>query len=145
MLGHAFRRDPDRQFFVTPRAGPRTTSRKLAVRAQVVALRKRNHSVYEISAILKEDHRIVLSPAAVREILRQEGFAPLPLRREDERPQEPRPTVEPVADARIFSMAERRFTTACGGLVLFIPDLVRLGIDGLLEEAPRAVAAPPRL
>ncbi|MEK6987432.1 MAG: hypothetical protein AABX97_04955, partial [Candidatus Thermoplasmatota archaeon] len=55
MLCHGFRRDPDPQFFVTPRAGPRTTSRKLAARAQVVALRKKNHSVYEISDILKED------------------------------------------------------------------------------------------
>jgi transposase len=135
MLCHAFRRDPDPQFFVTPRAGPRTTSRKLAARAQVVALRKKNHSVYEISDILKADHKIVLSPTAVREVLRQEGFAPLPRRRDDERPQEPRPTVEPVADARLFSLAERKFTTACGGLFLFIPDLVRLGIDGLAEAA----------
>jgi hypothetical protein len=135
MLCHAFRRDPDPQFFVTPRAGPRTTSRKLVARAQVVALRKKNHSVYEISDLLKEDHKIVLSPTAVREILRQEGFAPLPRRRDDERLQEPRPTVEPVADARMFSMAERGFTTACGGLFLFIPDLVRLGIGGLAETA----------
>ena len=135
MLCHAFRRDPDPQFFVTPRAGPRTTSRKLVARAQVVALRKKNHSVYEISDLLKEDHKIVLSPTAVREILRQEGFAPLPRRRDDERLQEPRPTVEPVADARMFSMAERGFTTACGGLFLFIPDLVRLGIGGLAEAA----------
>jgi len=149
MLCHAFRRDPDPQFFVTPRAGPRTTSRKLAARAQVVALRKKNHSVYEISDVLKEDHKIVLSPTAVREILRQEGFAPLPRRRDDERPQEPRPTVEPVADARMFSMAKRGFTTACGGLFLFIPDLVRLGIGELAEAArlpgSRMIPAPQAL
>ena len=135
MLCHAFRRDPDPQFFVTPRAGPHATSRKLVARAQVVALRKKNHSVYEISGLLKENHKIALSPTAVREILRQEGFAPLPRRRDDERPHAPRPTVEPVADARMFSMAERGFTTACGGLFLFIPDLVRLGIGELAEAA----------
>jgi len=135
MLCHAFRRNPDPQFFVKTHAGPRTTSRKLSARTQVVALRKKNHSVYEISDILKEDHKIALSPTAVREILRLEGFAPLPRRRDDERPQQPRPTVEPVADARMFSMTERSFTTACGGLFLFIPDLVRLGIDGLAEAA----------
>jgi transposase len=135
MLCHAFRRDPDPEFFVTPRVGPRTNSRKLAAREQVVALRKKNHSVYEISDILKEDYKIVLSPTAVREVLRQEGFAPLPRRRDDERPQKACPTVEPVADARMFAMSERRFTTACGGLFLFIPDLVRLGIDGLAEAA----------
>ena len=135
MLCHAFRRDPHPPFFATPRAGPRTTSRKLAARVHAVALRKKNHSVYEISARLKADHKIVLSPTAVREILRQEGFAPLPRRRDDERPQEPRPTVEPVADARVFSMAQRAFTTACGGLFLFIPDMVRLEIEGLAQAA----------
>ena len=135
MLCHAFRRDPHPQFFATPRAGPRTTSRKLAARVHAVALRKKNHSVYEISELLKEDHKIALSPTAVREILRQEGFAPLPRRRDDERPQQPRPTVEPVADARLFSTAERGFTTACGGLFLFIPDMVRLEIEGLAQVA----------
>src|SRR5271157_387406 len=135
MLCHGFRRDPDPQFFALPRAGPRATSRKLTARLQVVALRKKNHSVYEISDLLKQDHKLGLSPTAVREILRQEGFAPLPRRRDDERPQQPRPTVEPVADARLFSMAQRGFTTACGGLFLFLPDLVRLGIDGLAQAA----------
>src|SRR3990172_4567183 len=135
MLCHAFRRDPHPPFFATPRAGPRSTSRKLAARGHAVALRKKNHSVYEISELLKEDHKIVLSPTAVREILRQEGFAPLPRRRDDERPQQPRPTVEPVADARLFSTTERGFTTACGGLFLFIPDMVRLEIEGLAPVA----------
>ena len=60
MLCHAFRRDPDPQFFATPRAGPRPTSRTRAARGHAVALRKKNHSVYEISALLKEDHQIVL-------------------------------------------------------------------------------------
>lgn len=135
MLCHGFRRDPDPQFFVVPHAGPRTTSRKLTARPQVVALRKKNHSVYEISDLLKENHGVTLSPTAVREVLRQEGFAPLPRRRDDERPQEPRPTVEPAADARAFSMAERGFTTPLGGLFLFIPDMVRLGVGGLADKA----------
>jgi hypothetical protein len=32
-------------------------------------------------------------------------------------------------------MAAHAFTTACGGLFLFLPDLVRLGIEGLAEAA----------
>jgi hypothetical protein len=71
----------------------------------------------------------------VGEVLKAEGFAPLPRRRDEERPQRPRPTVEPVADVRSFSMAARRFSTQCGGLFLFLPDLVRLHFDRL---APRA-------
>jgi hypothetical protein len=54
---------------------------------------------------------------------------------DDERPARPRPTVEPVADVRAFSLSPRRFTTACGGLFLFVPDLVRLNLDGVAQTA----------
>jgi hypothetical protein len=53
----------------------------------------------------------------VREVLKAEGFAPLPRRRDDERPQQPRPTVEPVADVRQFSLSPRTFTTHWRGAV----------------------------
>ena len=43
--------------------------------------------------------------------------------------------MEPVADVRGFSLAPRRFTTACGGLFLFVPDLVRLNLDGAIQDA----------
>jgi len=100
-----------------------------------VALRKQNHSVYEIAAALKE-RRIALSPTAVREVLRAEGFAPLPRRLDEERPAHLGPTIEPVADVREFVLeAGRRFSTRCGGLFLFVPDLVRLGVDTLARAA----------
>jgi hypothetical protein len=38
-----------------------------------------------------------LSPTSVREVLRIEGFAPLPRRRDEERPDRPRATIEAVA------------------------------------------------
>jgi hypothetical protein len=115
VLCHHFRRDPDPVFFVTPRRGPRSQPKKSAARDLIVDLRKRNYSVYEISESLKEQQR-PLSPTAVREVLKAEGFAALPRRLDDERPDRPRPTVEPVADVRAFSLQPRRFTTACGGL-----------------------------
>ena len=91
----------------------------------------------EISAALKEQGTR-LSPTAVREILTQEGFAPLPRRLDEERAQYPRPETEAVADVRVFSTAPRKFTTRCGGLFLFIPDLVRLE----LEQVAKAGALP---
>jgi hypothetical protein len=99
-----------------------------------VRLRKQNHSVYEISDALKEQH-CPLSPTAVREVLKQEGFAPLPRRLDDERPEALRPTIEAVADVRQMSLAPRTFTTTCGGLFLFVPDLVRLHLDSLVQAA----------
>ncbi len=133
VLCHHFRRDPDPVFFVTPRRGPRSQPKKSAARDLIVQLRKRNYSVYEISQSLKEQKR-PLSPTAVREVLKAEGFAALPRRLDEERPERLRPTVEPVADVREFSLLPRRFTTVCGGLFLFVPDLVRLNIDAVAKD-----------
>jgi hypothetical protein len=134
VLCHHFRRDPDPLFFVSPKRGPHSQPKKSAARDLIVSLRKKNYSVYEISRHLKETGR-PLSPTAVREVLKAEGFAPLPRRLDEERPDYPRPTVEPIADAREFSLFPRRFHTICGGLFLFLPDLVRLDVERLATEA----------
>jgi hypothetical protein len=131
---HQFRRDPDPRFFVAPPRGPQRQPKKAATRELIITLRKRNYSVYEISEALKEGP-VRLSPTAVREVLTAEGFAPLPRRLDDERPARPRPTVEPVADVRAFSLAPREFPTACGGLFLFVPELVRLQLDTVAQTA----------
>lgn len=128
VLCHHFRRDSDLQFFVLSQKGPGSQPRKSAARELAIALRKQNHSVYEISDALKE-RGMKLGPTAVREILREEGFAPLPRRLDEERLNYPRPETQAVADARAFSTAPRRFVTRCGGLFLFVPYLVRLGLD----------------
>ena len=96
VLCHQFRRDPDPRFFVSLPRGPRQQPKKAKARDLAVALRKQNHSVYEISAALKE-RKMVLSPTAVREVLKAEGFAPLPRRLDQERPLGIGPTVEAVA------------------------------------------------
>ena len=135
VLCHQFRRDPHPQFFVCAARGPRTQPKKSKARELVLALRKQNHSVYEISAALKEQG-MALSPTAVREVLRAEGFAPLPRRLDEERPAGVRPTVEPVADAREFALVPgSQFATRCGGLFLFLPELVRLQVAGLANAA----------
>src|SRR6267142_3861245 len=130
VLCHHFRRDSDPVFFTSTRPGPRSQPKKSAARDLIIRLRKQNHSVYEISEALKEQ-KCPLSPTAVREVLKEEGFAPLPRRLDAERPDRPRPTVEPIADVRNLSLAPRTFTTRCGGLFLFVPDLVRLKMDQL--------------
>ena len=134
VLCHHFRRDPAPAFFLCPRRGPQSQPRKSAARDLIVRLRKQNHSVYEISLQLPEQGR-PLSPTAVGEVVKAEGFAPLPRRADDERPDYPRATVEAVADVRQFALNPRRFTTACGGFFLFLPDLVRLAINPLAQQA----------
>ena len=145
VLCHQFRRDPDPRFFVSLPRGPRQQPKKSKARDLAVALRKQNHSVYEISAALKE-RKMVLSPTAVREVLKAEGFAPLPRRLDQERPLGIGPTVEAVADVREFALVSgTRFTTRCGGLFLFLPDLVRLAVKDLASAArlPGSTMIPP--
>lgn len=135
VLCHQFRRDPDPQFFHSPSAGPRTQPHKSKAHDLAVALRKQNHLVYEISQALKE-HGTPLSPTAVREVLRQEGFAPLPRRGDDERLDHLGPIAEAVADVREFALQPgTQFTTRCGGLFLFLPDLVRLRLEEIASRA----------
>lgn len=134
VLCHAFIRDPDPVFFATSRRGPRLQPKKSAARELIISLRKQNHSVYEISQTLK-DQKLPLSPTGVREVLKTEGFAPLPRRLDEERPQQPRASIEDVADVQAFSLAPRRFFTRCGGLFLFLPDLVGLHPEQLAEAA----------
>jgi transposase len=134
VLCHHFRRETDPVFFVSPRPGPRDQPKKSAAHDLIVELRKRNYSVYEISESLKE-RQLSLSPTAVREVLKVEGFAPLPRRGDDERPDRPRATVEAVADVRRFAPTPQEFQTRCGGLFLFVPYLVRLSLETLAKSA----------
>jgi len=71
----------------------------------------------------------------VREVLKAEGFAPLPRRGDEERPERPRATIEPVADARRFLLTPSQFHTRCGGLFLFVPQLLELSVDALSSSA----------
>src|SRR5712692_6284634 len=92
VLCHQFRHDADKRagFFQTSRTGPRQAPARDRVRQLVVALRKRNLSVYDIQRELAEaGHNISINSLAL--LLREEGFARLPRRGDDERP----PTLQP--------------------------------------------------
>ena len=134
MLCYDFRRGHLGEFFAVRRPGPVEQPKKGKVRDQVVALRKRNYSIYDISRTLKEQG-MPLGATAVRAILIEEGFARLPRRLDEERPLSVGPTKEAVADVRDFVLSPREFTTRVGGLFLFLPDLVRLHCNALAANA----------
>jgi len=54
---------------------------------------------------------------------------------DEERPVGVRPLIEQVADVRSFHLDRGRFPTRCGGLFLFMEDLLHLGVDQLATEA----------
>ncbi len=90
----------DRDFFRASPHGPKSQPRKDAVRTRVIALRKRNFSVYDIRDELDRAGPGRLSVTAIQEVLRAEGFARLPRRADEERPRRPRPLAEAIADVR---------------------------------------------
>lgn len=134
VLCHTFRRRALPEFFAATRPGRREQPKKSRVRDQIIALRKRNYSVYEISQALKEQGT-PLSATGVREVLAAEGFAPLPRRLDEERPVRIGPSAQAVANVHDFVLSPREFTTRMGGLFLFIPDLVRLDSDAWAQAA----------
>jgi hypothetical protein len=134
VLTHQFRQHPDRPFFLPPQKGPQASPKTDRVRDKVVALRKQNLSIYDISRVLEESgHRV--SAVAVSLILKEEGFARLPRRRDEERPPRPRPEVAEVADVNRLDLSVRRFRTQFGGLYLFVPYLAQIPLERLLEDA----------
>jgi hypothetical protein len=133
VLCHQFRQDPHRPFFLPSAKGPKTAPKMDRARQEVIALRKQNLSIYDISQTLKRSDR-ALSPAAIALILKEEGFARLPRRRDDERPRQARPTAADVADARQLDLSGRHFRTKFGGLFLFLPSLAQVPLDAMLAQ-----------
>ena len=74
VLIHQFRHDPYRQFFLPPARGPHKAPKKDKTRERVIALRKQNLSIYDISRALSTQGQKI-SPVSISLILKQEGFA----------------------------------------------------------------------
>ena len=130
-LAHQLRQNPARQFFAEPpRPGAKSSE---AVQQQIVQLRKQNQSVYDISEALKKEG-IQRTPVAVAEVLKQEGFAKLPRRRDDERPPGTKPTAADHADARALRLEPRTIRTKFGGLFLFVPALAAMSFDRVIGK-----------
>ena len=130
-LAHQFRQQPARRFFAEPlRPG---TKSAVAVQKQVIELRKQNQSIYDISQALKKEG-IDRTPAAIATVLQREGFAKLPRRADEERPQGTKPTAADRADARALDLEPRTIRTTFGGLFLFVPAMVQMGFDRLIER-----------
>jgi len=134
VLVHELRQNPQRQFFLAPAKGPQAAPKKDTLRTMVIAMRKQNLSIYDISQVLSTKGYEV-SPVSVSNILKEEGFARLPRRKDDERPAGSRPTVADVADLRQLDLSPQRFRTKFGGLFLFLPFMANIPFDRIIDQA----------
>jgi hypothetical protein len=145
VLCHQFRHDPAKRaaFFPPSTPGPHTAPKRDRVRNLAVAMRKRNLSVYDIQRELADaGHAISINALSV--LLREEGFARLPRRLDEERPQALRPEAAAMADIRALSLVPRSFRTRLGGLWLFVPLMRDIRLAEVLRTAnlPGSAAIP---
>jgi hypothetical protein len=95
-------------------------------------LRKRNLSVYDIQRELaRGDHPISINALTV--LLREEGFARLPRRRDEERPAVLKAESAEVADVRHLDLSPRSFRTTVAGLFLFVPLLEGIDLNRVVQ------------
>lgn len=134
VLCHAFRQNPKRAFFLPPSKNPRVVPEKERVHETIVSLRKQNLSIYDISRALGQSGK-ALSPPAIAAVLKQEGFARLPRRPDEDRPASIRPEVAAVADVKELDLSPRQFRTKFGGLFLFLPYLAAMPLEKIFRQA----------
>jgi hypothetical protein len=134
VLCHEFRRNPKRTFFLPPVKSPKALPEKTRLRETIVSLRKQNLSIYDIRrALIKNDQP--LSAPAIAVILKEEGFARLPRRPDEERPAAIRPEAAAVADVKELDLSPRQFRTKFGGLFLFLPYLAAMPLEKIFRRA----------
>ncbi|HDL86115.1 MAG TPA: hypothetical protein ENH11_07315 [Candidatus Acetothermia bacterium] len=96
-------------------------------------MRKQNLSVYDMQRELAAaGHAISINALTV--LLREEGFARLPRRRDEDRPPTITPEAAPVADIRTLSLAPRTFRTRVGGLFLFVPLMHAIDVAAIARQ-----------
>jgi transposase len=134
VLVHTFRQNPERSFFLPPARGPQKAPKKDSLRETVIALRKQNLSIYDIHRVLQTQGSL-LSPVSISLLLKEEGFARLSRRTDEERPSTIKPEAAAVADVRQLDWTPRTIRTRFGGLFLFLPFLAAVPLDRILDKA----------
>jgi hypothetical protein len=135
VLCHEFRHDAAKRagFFQPVQRGPQNAPVRDRVRQLAVAMRKKNLSVYDIQRDLASaGHTISINALTV--LLREEGFARLPRRGDEERPATLKAEAAAVADVRELSASPRSFRTQAGGLFFFVPLMRNLDLRQVLRD-----------
>lgn len=122
-------------FFQPNKKGPKKRSTDSKIIEQLVALRKKNHSINDIKAILESKGHI-LSLETIDNILKAEGFAPLPRRTRSERNSVLIPEKIEAPPSQTLQITDEEFSTRQGGgLLVFLPLIEKLGIIEAIKKA----------
>lgn len=124
--------------FATPSPGRNPKSVDDDVKQHIISLRKMNHSIIDIKAIL-DAKSININQNQIAKILKADGFARLPRRSKDEKSQIKLPAkIQPPKCRQLSNLDflhSQRFDTRYGGIFVFIPLMEQLDLAGLIEQS----------
>ncbi|MFH1777240.1 MAG: hypothetical protein ABH952_06770 [Candidatus Omnitrophota bacterium] len=132
-LCHQFRNDPERNFFVSTKRGPKYGIKRDRSKERIIELRKQNYSVKDIQLLLMEEG-LKLSTVWIWNILDEEGFSKLPRRKDEERPSFPRPERASYADVRQLCLAPRVIQSRIGGVFLLMKILTDMQVASIAKS-----------
>ncbi len=123
-------------FFPQKKRSPRKKQISGSIVERIVDLRKMNHSITEIQDLLEQDGHS-WSIDTIGRVLRDEGFAKLPRRTDDERGLTKKRTLIPkTATALKFDNFENyQFECQVGGIYYFIPYILQTGLYDLISAS----------
>jgi len=124
--------------FAAPTPGRNPKAVELDDKQQVISLRKMNHSIVDIKAIL-DAKNIRLSQNQIEKILKADGFARLHRRSKSEKSQVEVPDkIKPPKCRQLTNLDflhSQRFDTRYGGVFLFLPLMEQLNLTKLIAES----------
>ena len=122
-------------FFSIAKTGPKKRFTDDKVIEKIIALRKQNHSIVDVKAILDADGNKV-SINTIDKILKEEGFAPLPKRTRSERIDAALPSKLVAPKSETLELIDEEFTTeSAAGPLVFLPLLENLSIIDAIQKA----------
>ncbi len=128
-------RKGENPFFIQRKSGPKGRFTEEDILQSVINLRKLNHSIKDIQAVLcAQGKKISLS--CIDSILKDEGFAPLYRRTRQERNETGLPKAIAIPETVSLDLEPEEFYTEKGaGPLIFLPLLEELGIVNAIESA----------
>jgi hypothetical protein len=122
-----------REFFRSPRPGPKASPAKDRARARIVELRGGGHSIDEIAQALRAEGT-PLNRTGISELIAAEGLPRL-WRRPEAARGAPRREVLPRAEVADVEALPARLEAKHAGLLLCLPDLVALDLPSIVARA----------
>jgi len=122
-------------FFLKIKPGPKKRFTESKVIEEIIDLRKQNHSINDIKAILEsKDKKISLE--TIDQILKSQGFAPLPKRTHQERTAIRIPAKIKSPESVPLEVQNEEFSTEMNAAILiFLPLIEELGIVKAIEKS----------